>query len=278
MKRSKGVLFAAGILFLIAAWFLIREGLAFWGVGEVAAVPEGLEGMVDWEEWVRRRQIASAMAGPLTAGILILVGTGIYSLAGWSRPLGLVVGFWWGILSLVGLFAGEGLVRLRVLAFLLVAILLIWTLSRDSVKVDLSPRDPRPRSLTVLGVLYFIQAILVAEFLPLVLTPLLYGSFELPPLILVGVFLVLALSVSVALILVIGLLELRSWARTLTLIFAGIAVSVTVLSWVILLARDPSEEAVGRLVAQSLIGFPISVFALWCLTRSHVKERFLVPL
>ena len=283
MERSKGVVFAVGILFLFAVWDLVQAGLGFWGGGEVAAVPEGLEGLIDWEEFVRRGQISSAMSGVLNAGILILAGIGVFSLAGWSRPLGLVLGFWYIFASLItllaGFFLGEGSGRVRgmILGMILLlgSVLLIWTLFRASVKADLSPRVPRPRGLTVLGLVYFIQGFLIANFFPSAITFPSSALIGVPPWILVVVFLVLALYVSVSIILAIGLLDFRSWARTLVLIFAWIAVSASAVAWVILLTTDPSKEAVGRYIAQTLIGLPISFFALWYLTRFRVKELFL---
>jgi len=269
MERSKGVVLAAGILFLFGVWSLFLSGLALgggFGAGaEVAGVSEAL---------ARRFQIVRAMSGVLDAGILILVGIGVYSLVGWSRPLGLVLAFWWGILSLMGFFIGEGSVRVGNMILFPAALLLIGTLFNASVKVALSPKKPRPRGLTVLGALYFIHGLILSL---VAATPLVFLQ-DLPLWSVVAGFLVLAFLVSIYLLLGIGILELRPWARTWILIFSWITVGLMALGWVALLARGPSGGDVGSYVAWNLIGLPISVFALWYLTRSHVKERFLVPL
>ena len=257
MERPKGVLFAAGILCLMAVWFLVLSGLSWAGrigdTNDLAVLPADV---------LRRYQIAGAMSGVLNAGVLIAAGIGVLSVAGWARALGLVLGIWMGLGAMLDLLMGEA--RLGSAGLLVAALLLTGILFTAPVKAALSPKEPRPTGLTVLGVLYFIQGILmVAVGSPLLLWNAVAGM------------LILAVLVSVPMIVGAGLLELRSWARAWTLIVSWVTVGLVALGWVLLLVRGSSGDAAGSYIAQNLLVLPLSVFALWYLNRTHVKERFL---
>ena len=163
MERPRGVVLAGVILFLMAVWFLVLSGLSWAGrigdTNQLAVLPADV---------LRRYQIAGAMSGVLNAGVLIAAGIGVISVAGWARALGLVLGIWMGLGAMLDLLMGES--RLGSAGLLVAAVLLTGILFTAPVKAALSPMEPRPTGLTVLGVLYFIQGILmVAVGSPLLL-------------------------------------------------------------------------------------------------------------
>jgi hypothetical protein len=256
MERPKGVLLAGGLLFLLALWYLVQSGLSFAGrigdISELAMIPA---------DRLRRYEIAGAMSDIIGAGIMIVAGLGVIRMLSWSRVLGLVLVFWVGLVGVGGLLSQSG--RLRGAAFLLASLLLLGTLLSGPVKTALTPTAHGLRGLTVLGVLYFIQGVLVGALGTslLIWNPML------------GVLIVAAL-VAIPMVVGAGLLELRPWARTWTLVVSWLTVAFVVLGWAALMTRGADADAVGLYFAQNLLVVPLSVFALWYLTRSRVKERF----
>jgi hypothetical protein len=258
MERSRSILLVGGILFLMAAWFLFLSGLAFAGRGwAVGAIPD---------EMLRRYQIAAGMSGVINATVLVLAGIGIVWLATWSRPLALVLACWSALGALGGLLGsggGGGWRRMASAVLLVVAILLIGTLFMTSVQAALARRPTRPRGVTVLGVLYFIQAIVISAVANSVMVWNVAAGF-----------LIVAVFMTVFMVVGVGLLELQPWARMWTMIVAGVTVGVAALGWIILLAREPSQSALGSYLGENVIALPVSLFALWYLTRPPVKESF----
>jgi hypothetical protein len=72
----------------------------------------------------------------------------------------------------------------------------------------------------------------------------------------------------------IGLCELRGWARTWVLVVSILSLFSFLLRFLVVISVGGDAE--DALVPAALLSVPISVWALWYLFRSRVKEAFLV--